>query len=96
MNLKISGSTKVIGEPLTLIKPLPALTWATAVADFFLPKVCIKKEKKRIISIRLIQCESFYKYVFDLLLVNLLSRGKYIIEKDIRMGVEVIEVMDTY
>jgi hypothetical protein len=40
LNLKISGSTKVIGAPLTLIKPLPSLTWATAVADFFLPKVC--------------------------------------------------------
>lgn len=26
-------------EPFTLIKPLPALTWATAVAVFFLPKV---------------------------------------------------------
>lgn len=51
MNLRISGSTKVIGEPLTLIKPLPALTWATAVADFFLPKVCYKtKNEKHFVS----------------------------------------------
>lgn len=43
MCLKISGSTRVIGQPLTLIKPLPCLTCATAVAFFFLPKVYDEK-----------------------------------------------------
>ena len=35
----ISGSTRSIGLPLSLIVPLPALQIALAVAFFFLPKV---------------------------------------------------------
>lgn len=35
-----SGCTKSSGLPFTLIKPLPGLHTATAVAFFFLPKVC--------------------------------------------------------
>ena len=38
LNLRICGSTSESGLPLTLIKPLPCLQCATAVAVFFLPK----------------------------------------------------------
>lgn len=44
-----------------MIKPLPALTWATAVADFFLPKV-YRKNNEVIVSKLLV------KYVFPMTL----------------------------
>ena len=39
-NLNGSGSIKLSDFPLTLMKPLPSVHEATAVAFFFLPKVC--------------------------------------------------------